>query len=85
MRSEQVQPLLPEIGQLRQLTYDPNCEMAHRQEPFSLVVLSVWLPSLGERATRSRKRLRHEIEFDESTQLCYRPFVFDRCEKHAAF
>src|SRR5229473_1930940 len=30
----------------RQLIYDPNCEMAHRQEPFSLVVLSGW-PPLG--------------------------------------
>ena len=41
-----MQPLLGEIGQLRQLRYDPNCEMAHRQEPFSLVVLSGW-PPLG--------------------------------------
>jgi hypothetical protein len=30
----------------RQLIYDPNCEMAHRQQPFSLVVLSGW-PPLG--------------------------------------
>jgi len=41
-----MQPLLREIGQLRQLIYDPNCEMAHRQDPFSLVVLGRW-PSLG--------------------------------------
>ena len=65
-------------GQLRQLIYDPNCEMAHRQEPFSLVVLSGW-PLLGglgsERATRSRKRLRHEIELTK-TQLCYGPSGF---------
>jgi hypothetical protein len=31
----------------RQLIYyDPKCEMAHRQEPFSLVVLNEW-PPLG--------------------------------------
>jgi hypothetical protein len=42
MRDEQMQPLLREIGQLRQLIGDPNCEMAHRQEPFSLVVLGGW-------------------------------------------
>jgi hypothetical protein len=46
MRTEQMKPLLREIRQLRQLTYDPKCEMAHRQEP-------VWLckvdggPSVG--------------------------------------
>jgi hypothetical protein len=35
-----MQPLLREIGQLRQLIYDPSCEMAHRQEPLSLVLVS---------------------------------------------
>jgi hypothetical protein len=40
MRTEQMQPLLREIGQLRQLIYDPSCEMAHRQEPLSLVLVS---------------------------------------------
>jgi hypothetical protein len=39
-------PLL-QIGYLRQLIYDPNCEMAHRPEPFSLVVLSGWRPVGG--------------------------------------
>jgi hypothetical protein len=40
-----------------------NCEMAHRQESYSLVVLSEWSPSLGlaRRTLRSRKRLRHEV------------------------
>jgi hypothetical protein len=63
----------------RRLIYDPNCEMAHRQGPFSLVVLSGWPPLGGFgrwRATRSRKWLRHEIEIDERTQLCYAPLVF---------
>src|SRR5258708_21211330 len=49
----------------RLLIYDPKCEMAHRQEPFSLVVLNGW-PLLGgfgqERATRSQTWLRQEIE-----------------------
>jgi hypothetical protein len=36
MRTDQMQPWLREIGQLCQLTYDLNCEMAHRWEP-------VWL------------------------------------------
>jgi hypothetical protein len=45
--------LLREIGQLRQLKYHPNCEMAHRQEPFSLVVLD-GRPSMGLRAVRFR-------------------------------
>ena len=50
---------------LRQLIHDPNCEMAHRQESFGLVVLKwmVALVGLGQqRAKRSRKRLRHEVE-----------------------
>ena len=67
-----MQPLLRQFGQLRQRIYDPNCEMTHRQEPFSLVVFSGWSPLGGlgqERATRSRKRLRHEIELTK-TQLC---------------
>ena len=66
-----MQPLLRQFGQLRQRIYDPNCEMTHRQEPFSLVVFSGWSPLGGlgqERATRSRKRLRHEIELTK-TQL----------------
>jgi hypothetical protein len=64
MRSEHMQPLLREIGQPRRLIYNPNCEMAHRREPFSLVVLSGWLPSVGLRAVRFRswlacKSMRH--------------------------
>jgi hypothetical protein len=34
------QPLLREIDQLGGSYMIPNCEMAHRQEPFSLVVLN---------------------------------------------
>ena len=40
MRTEQMLPLLRETGRLPQLIFDPNCELAHRQEPFSLVLLS---------------------------------------------
>jgi hypothetical protein len=44
MRTGYMQPLLREIGRLRQLKYDPNCEMAHRQERLSLVALNAWPP-----------------------------------------
>jgi hypothetical protein len=81
-------PLLREIGhQLRQLIYDPNCEMVHRQETFSLVVLSVWRPVGGARNALS-KRLRHESELTKVRNSAIRPSVFDRnwyCEKHTAF
>jgi hypothetical protein len=45
-------------------------------------------PSVGELATRSRKRLRHESELTKARNSAIRPSVFDRswhCEKHAAF
>ncbi len=51
-----------------------NCEMAHRQESYSLIVLSGWSPSVGlaRRTLRSRKRLRHEVELT----ACCGPSVF---------
>jgi hypothetical protein len=77
-KAGEMQPLLREIGQLRQPIYDPNCEMAHRQEPFSLVVLGRW-PLLGglDRSAPRGLETGCVMKFElTKTQLCYGPSVF---------